>query len=147
MPRWRPCGAALTRYQPVCPRQASWRAPALACPVSSDAGWSSGFALFPARFDPVRRVRHERGIVMGSEREPEQFENPAADLLLRLSKSLRVRDHQLVCVPRVDALQTVGVETNAVHTRSYRPKVLAAFVMAKSFETSRRKQSDELLLV
>ena len=28
MPRWRPCGAALTPYRPVCPRQASWRAPA-----------------------------------------------------------------------------------------------------------------------
>jgi hypothetical protein len=26
--RWRPCGAALTPYQPLCPRQASWRAPA-----------------------------------------------------------------------------------------------------------------------
>jgi hypothetical protein len=35
---------------------------ALACPVSSDAGRSDGFALFPGRFDPVRRVRHERGI-------------------------------------------------------------------------------------
>jgi hypothetical protein len=31
-------------------------------------GRSGGFALFPSRFDPVRRVRHERGIVMGAER-------------------------------------------------------------------------------
>src|SRR4029079_18268303 len=72
-------------------------APSRALPAlfSRDAGRSGGFPLFPGR--PIRRIRHERRIVMAAEREPEQFENSATDLLLRLSKSLRVRDHQLVC--------------------------------------------------
>jgi hypothetical protein len=35
---------------------------ALPCPISSDAGRGGGFALFPGRFYPVRRVRHERSI-------------------------------------------------------------------------------------
>ena len=35
---------------------------ALPCPISSDACRGGGFALFPGRFYPVRRVRHERSI-------------------------------------------------------------------------------------
>jgi hypothetical protein len=54
-------------------------------------------------------------MVMGSEREPEQFENPTADLLLRVAESLRVRDHQLVSVPRGDALKTVPHEERNQH--------------------------------
>jgi hypothetical protein len=40
-------------------------------PVSSDPGRSGGLALFPGRFDPVRRVWHERRVVMAAELEPE----------------------------------------------------------------------------
>ena len=47
--------------------------------------------------------------MMTAGRDPEQVENPAADLLLRLAKGLRVGDHQLVSVPRGDTLQTVHV--------------------------------------
>ncbi len=59
----------LRRSLPVFPDKQTF-SPAT-CPVSSDAGRSGGFALFPSRFDPVRRVRHERSIVMGAERKPE----------------------------------------------------------------------------
>src|SRR5674476_1499109 len=57
---------------------------ALACPVSSDAGRNGGFALFRGRC-----VRYERGIVMGAERKPEQFDDALGNLLLRFPHRLR----------------------------------------------------------
>jgi hypothetical protein len=65
---------------------------ALARPVSSDASRTSGFALFPVRLGPFWCVWHERRVMMAAWREPEQFENPDADLLLRLAKRGPVRD-------------------------------------------------------
>ena len=74
-----------------------WKAVA---PISTRRG---GFA-----FLSCRRVWHERRVMMAAEREPEQFENPFADLLLRVAESLRVGDHQLVSVPRGDALKRMA---------------------------------------
>src|ERR1019366_1482573 len=79
MPRW----AALRRGPNALPAgvpPASILAcsSALACPVSSDAGRNGGFALFRGRC-----VRYERGIVMGAERKPEQFDDALGNLLLR----------------------------------------------------------------
>src|SRR5260370_5180988 len=69
----------LRRSLPVFPDKQTF-SPAT-CPVSSDAGRSGGFALFPSRFDPVRRGRHERRIVMGAGGQPGEVEDTVGNLL------------------------------------------------------------------
>src|SRR5665213_2325607 len=82
----RPARRSLEKQPPKTPHR----------PTSHYVGWSGGFALFPRRCDPGWRVRLKRGFMVTAERNPEQLEDPAADLLLRRAQCLRVGDHQLI---------------------------------------------------
>src|SRR5580700_10451518 len=88
---------------------------------------AAALLFFPGRSDPVRRIWRKRRVVMAAEREPEQFEHPAADLLLSFAKSRTVGDDQLGNVLRANAFACVAHEEVRQRARRHlRPLLTAA---------------------